>query len=255
MRIELTKSMKKRLLLIVISVMISPQAYPQTIFDYPQPNQVSTLTKMTLWATQYYIHKFQSKGNIPIMYQDGMPSGLRADTCDFCEASLEGTAYVTDSTGAITVINYAATGEQTFVDCRACKKYANSKLKVENWGKVLWKKSSGFGDGVRNYKLIPFRTIAVDSKIIPYGTVIFIPAAKGKIIELSNGSKTTHDGYFFAGDTGGAIKNNHIDVFTGIFSKNPFPEMVKSNELKTFEAYVITDQIIIQSLLATHTQP
>jgi 3D (Asp-Asp-Asp) domain-containing protein len=249
--------MKFKPFFILISLFINSQIFAQqssTTFNFPKPEQVSNLTKITLWATQYYIHKFPSKGNIPIVYQDGTPSGLRADTCDFCEASLEGTAYVTDSAGAVTVINYAKTGDQTFVDCRACKKYAKSKLKVESWGKVLWKKSSGFGDGVKNYKLIPFRTIAVDSKIIPYGTVIFIPAAKGKIIELPDGSKVIHDGYFFAGDTGGAIKNNHIDVFTGIFARNPFPEVVKSNELKTFEAYIATDSIIIQSLVATHTQ-
>jgi 3D (Asp-Asp-Asp) domain-containing protein len=249
--------MKFKLFFILISFFINSQNFAQSFsitFNFTQPEQVSNLTKMPLWATQYYIHKFQSKGNIPIVYQNGTPSGLRADTCDFCEASLEGTAYVTDSVGAITVINYAATGEQTFVDCRTCKKYATSKLKVESWGKVLWKKSSGFGDGVKNYKLIPFRTIAVDSKIIPYGTVIFIPAAKGKTVELPDGTKANHDGYFFAGDTGGAIKNNHIDVFTGIFAGNPFPEVVKSNELKTFEAYIVTDQNIIQSLLLTHTQ-
>jgi 3D (Asp-Asp-Asp) domain-containing protein len=249
--------MKLKLFFIFVFIGVYAQIFAQqssTTFNFPQPEQASNLTKMTLWATQYYIHKFQSRGNIPIVYQDGTPSGLRADTCDFCEASLEGTAYVTDYAGMVTVINYAKTGDRMFVDCRACKKYTNSKLKVESWGKVLWKKSSGFGDGVKNYKLIPFRTIAVDSKIIPYGTVIFIPAAKGKIIELPDGSKATHDGYFFAGDTGGAIKNSHIDVFTGIFAGNPFPEVVKSNEQKTFEAYIITDPIIIESLLKTHMQ-
>jgi 3D (Asp-Asp-Asp) domain-containing protein len=247
--------MKSKLFFILASFIICSKTFAQsssTEFNFAPPQQLTDMSKMTLWATQYFIHKFQSKGNIPIIYQDGTPSKLTADTCDFCEAALEGTAFVTDSAGTITVINFAKTGDKSFVDCRACQKYAQSKLKVESWGRTLWKKSSGFGDGVKNYKLIPFRTIAVDSKIIPYGTVIFIPAAKGKIIELPDGSKVPHDGYFFAGDTGGAIKNNHIDVFTGIFAGNPFSEVVKSNENKTFEAYIVSNPDIIKSLLKIH---
>lgn len=191
---------------------------------------------------------FTSGGSIPIVYQDGSPSGLFADTCDFCEASLEGTAYVKDSVGNVTIINYGKTGKRTFVDCRACRKYAKSKLSVENWGKTLWHKSNGFGDGVKNFKLIPYRTIAVDNKTIPFGTVIYIPKAKGMIIELPNGEKVTHDGYFFAGDTGGAIKLNHIDIFTGICKDNPFPDIIRSTKNDTFDAFIVTDNDIIKSL-------
>ncbi|HRI20464.1 MAG TPA: 3D domain-containing protein, partial [Panacibacter sp.] len=123
-----------------------------------------------------------------------------------------------------------------------------------SWGKALWSKSSGFGDGVKNYKLIPFRTIAVDNKNIPYGTVIYIPKVKGKMIELPNGEKVEHDGYFFAGDTGGAIKKNHVDVFTGIFSGNPFTEVIRSNENKTFDAYIVRDTNIIHQLTVLQTK-
>lgn len=221
-------------------------------FNLPEPENKKTA--LSLWATQYYIHEFQSSGNIPIVYANGESSGLYADTCDFCNASLEGTAYVRDSLGNIHVINFAQTGEKVFVDCRACKKYASSKLKVESWGRALWNKSAGFGDGVKNYRLVPFRTIAVDQATIPYGTVIFIPAAKGKLIDLPNGKQAIHDGYFFAGDTGGAIKKNHVDVFTGIYSGNPFPETILSNENKTFEAVIVTDPEIITSLTALHVK-
>lgn len=222
--------------------------YSQEDFNLDKPSDLKEYKKVSLWATQYYIHKFISGGTIPITYQDGKESGLYADTCDFCEASLEGTAYVSDTTGKVTIINFAKTGDKTFVDCRKCKKYKNSKLAVESWGKALWTESSGFGDGVKNFKLIPFRTIAVDNKKIPYGTVIYIPQAKGKIIELPDGTKITHDGYFFAGDTGGAIKLNHIDVFTGIYSGNPFSEIIKSNKNKTFEAFIVTNKEIIDYL-------
>lgn len=213
----------------------------QNDFNITQPANLSELSKMALWSTQYFIHKFASGGKIPIVLSNGNPTGLYADTCNFCEASLVGTAYVTDSIGQVTIINYAKSGNKTFVDCRKCKKYSKSKLAVESWGKALWTKATGFGDGVQNFKLIPFRTIAVDKKKIPYGTVIFIPSVKGQQIELPNGQKVIHDGYFFAGDTGGAIKDNHIDTFTGVFEENPFPNVIKSTSKETFEAYIVTD--------------
>lgn len=226
----------------------------QADFAFAAPDSLSKLTHLKLWSTQYFIHRFTSGGKIPIVYANGNASGLYADTCDFCEAALEGTAYITDSTGKITVINFASTGDSSYVNCRKCKKYASSKLAVESWGKTRWKTSTGYGDGVKNYKLLPYRTIAVDKTKIPYGTVIYIPKAKGKIIELPNGTKVTHDGYFFAGDTGGAIKKNHIDLFTGTNAGNPFPEVIRSSEKKTFDAYIVTDQSIIQSLTTVQTK-
>lgn len=243
----------------IAAVLLGLSAYsfaqtPTDDFSFPEPESTVLSTPLSLWSTQYYIHEFRSGGAIPIVYANGESSGLFADTCDFCSASLEGTAYVTDSLGAITVINFAKTGDTTWVNCRACKKYASSKLKVESWGKTLWTKSEGFGDGVKNYRLVPFRTIAVDKDVIPYGTVIYIPKVKGQSISLPNGEQTIHDGYFFAGDTGGAIKKNHIDIFTGIYSGNPFPDVIKSNESKTFEAVIVTDASIINALTEMHTK-
>lgn len=237
------------LLMLTISAQTS-----QDDFAIGPPADLTQLNKLTLWSTQYYIHKFTSGGSIPIVLADGTPTGLYADTCNFCDASLEGTVYITDSTGQIKVINFAKTGNRSFVDCRKCKKYAKSTLKVESWGKALWSISSGFGDGVRNYRLVPFRTIAVDRTKIPYGTVIYVPGAKDQLIELPNGEKVLHDGYFFAGDTGGAIKENHIDTFTGIYQGNPFPSVIKSSAAKTFEAYVITDPEIVQQLTKIQTK-
>jgi len=227
------------------------QAQHQSDFSLDAPVQLPQ-KKLTIWATQYYVHEFTSNGTIPFVDKNNLPLGLYGDTCDFCMAALEGTASITDSSGNVFVVNYANTGDSAFVDCRKCLKYAKSKLTVESWGKTRWSISSGFGDGVKNYRLVPFRTIAVDPKTIPYGIVIYIPAARGEIIELPNGEKITHDGYFFAGDTGGAIKQNHIDVFTGVYTGNPFKTLVTSNANKTVEAYLVEDQVVIDSLKSSH---
>jgi len=246
--------MRKKILLFLLFLLRTLNSFSQhsqSDFSYHTPDSLKALSKVSIWATHYYIHTFQSGGKISLNDENGNPTGFFADTCNFCKAALEGTAYVKDSIGNITVFNFAKRSEKTSVNCRACLAYSKSKLDVENWGKALWTKSSGFGDGVKNYKLIPYRTIAVDQKIIPYGTVLFIPIAKGKEIELSNGKKVIHDGYFFAGDTGSAIKNNHIDLFTGISEATIFPEIIPS---KSFDAYIVTDKTIIDTLTKIQTK-
>lgn len=65
-----------------------------------------------------------------------------------------------------------------------------------------------YGLGVSNYHLIPFKSIAVDKKVVPIGTRIFIKEAVG--IKLPDGS--VHDGVFYAHDVGGGIDGKHIDI-------------------------------------------
>ena len=223
-------------------------------FNLPVPTNLDSLQQQILWATQYYIHSFTSGGKIPLLNKNGDSTGFFADTCDFCTAALEGTAFIKDSSGNISVLNYDGVQQNELVDCRKCKKYKNTKLNTVSWGKVVWRKTSGYGDGVLNYRLIPFRTIAVDKTNIAYGTVLFIPKARGIEIELPNGIKIKHDGYFFAGDTGGAIKQNHIDVFTGVYEGNPFKDIVYSNPKNTFEAYIVTDSTVINTLTKIHVK-
>ncbi|MDI6625212.1 MAG: 3D domain-containing protein [Brevundimonas sp.] len=58
---------------------------------------------------------------------------------------------------------------------------------------------------------IPMRTMAVDPRYIPRRTRLFIPETVG--MRMSDG--TIHDGYWYASDTGGAIKGQKIDFYTG----------------------------------------
>ena len=55
------------------------------------------------------------------------------------------------------------------------------------------------------------RTVAVDPKVIPRHSVLFIKETVG--LKLPDG--TIHDGYWYASDVGGAIKGARIDLFTG----------------------------------------
>jgi 3D (Asp-Asp-Asp) domain-containing protein len=247
--------MKLRLVCVFLFFTIKGISQPDSLgFCLPQPANTDSLTKISLWATQYYIHSFTSGGKIPLLNKSGDSTGFFADTCDFCTASLEGTAFVKDSLGNTTVFNYDGVRATSQVDCRRCKKFSNTKLATDSWGKVVWRKTEGYGDGVLNYRLVPFRTIAVDKTKIAYGTVLFIPKARGVDIELPDGTKVRHDGYFFAGDTGGAIKQDHIDVFTGVFEGNPFSEIIFSNPKYKVDAYIVNDSIVIGYFTRIHVK-
>ena len=58
---------------------------------------------------------------------------------------------------------------------------------------------------------IPMRTVAVDPRVIPRRTRLFIRETVG--LRLADG--TRHDGYWYASDTGGAIKGAKVDLYTG----------------------------------------
>ena len=104
-----------------------------------------------------------------------------------------------------------------------------------------------YGTGVMNLPLTPYKSIAVDKRVIPYGSKIYIPSAVGTEYKFE-GKTLVHDGIFFAQDTGGLIKGNHIDVYIGpvegglkaAINANPF-DFVKSNEDSIFEAYILKE--------------
>lgn len=80
---------------------------------------------------------------------------------------------------------------------------------------ILWRfcgKEAPYGFGYEDIPLVPYRSAAVDPKLIPIGSWLYIPAAKG--IALPDG--TEHDGYFHAIDIGDAIEDRKIDIFTAI---------------------------------------
>ena len=58
---------------------------------------------------------------------------------------------------------------------------------------------------------IAMRTMAVDPRYIPRRTRLFIPETVG--MRMPDG--VIHDGYWYASDTGGAIKGQKVDFYTG----------------------------------------
>ena len=100
--------------------------------------------------------------------------------------------------------------------------------------------SHPLGCGVRNIPLMPFRTIAVDTSIIPIGSVIFVPELRGRIFTHDD-KQLVHDGYLFAGDRGGAIRGKHIDVFMIDQKDIPFEDIFASKSSRTFAAHIVAE--------------
>jgi len=71
-----------------------------------------------------------------------------------------------------------------------------------------------WGVGVQNRALAPFRSVAVDSDVIPYGTQLYAPDLDGVLMPGdAPWGDFVHDGCLSADDTGGAIIGMHIDFF------------------------------------------
>lgn len=222
-------------------------------FDFPAPTIRTQGQRLTLWATHYYIHNAEavSRGQ-PLLDISGKSLGVSLSVRNWCLGAVEGTIRVTGSGNPPQVFNYAGRASRSQLNCAPIVPRLPPGPRAA-LGKSRFERARGpFGTGTQGMILVPFRTIAVDPQTIPFGTVIYIPEARGQAIILPTGEQATHDGYFYAADTGGAIRGTHIDVFGGIERRNPFPSFVGSNASRTFTAFVINDSQIAERLKRQH---
>lgn len=228
-----------------ISPALQKQYSEEDSFSYPTAILSPSDKVLTLWATYYYLPQFrEDTGDFALRDLSGRELGPRLSLSHWCNSALEGSVQILSANGVKTY-NYAGVSDSYPVDCRSIFSF--------QVGKTKFREARGpFGDGVDNFILVPYRTIATDPNIIPVGSVLYIPEARGAIINLPDGKSIRHDGYFFAGDVGGAIKRDHIDVFIGFHSSAPFFPWIGSNSGKTFSAYYVTDPKIIDELTKMH---
>ena len=226
---------------------IASDPLEQDKFSFPSPADEELKTKLTLWATYYYLPLLKDgTGNFALRDMQSVELGPRLTLREWCDSAMEGSVRVTYATGVSKTYNYAGVTDSEKVDCSSIFRIDVSKTKFrEAYGP--------YGDGIQDYILAPYRTLATDLTQIAPGTVVYVPQAKGAKITLSSGRVITHDGYFFAGDKGGAIKGNHIDVFIGTSKNAAFFPWITSNATKTFTAYVVTNKQIIEQLRELHS--
>lgn len=94
-----------------------------------------------------------------------------------------------------------------------------------------------WGRGSRDNAVEPLRTFAVDTSVIPWGTVLYVPEWDGvQIPRIGEVGGFTHDGCFHAGDVGGWIEDHHFDFFAGTSSMHDALEMIHPTR-SDFEVY------------------
>lgn len=217
-------------------------------FELPAPASSDLGQTIKLWATFYYLPEIsEDSGTMPLRDMKGQELGPRITLKHWCDTAMEGSVKINYKNGDFKTYNYHGVTDDYYVDCKSVFP------KHTGIGKTKFREANGvYGDGLDDYILAPYRTLATDGASIKPGTALFIAKARGAKITLPSGRVIIHDGYFFAADKGGAIKGSHVDVYVGTSKAAPFFPWISSNESKTFEAQIVKDDKIIQELLALH---
>jgi 3D (Asp-Asp-Asp) domain-containing protein len=253
-------------LMFVLYAMGGTLALAEDSFSLAPPSNLQQLQKHSLWATQYYVHPARNAtgaGSYPLLGKGRTVLGPSLSEEDWCRAALEGTVNVTGGS-APGVYNYLGKDPNNGFKQADCTKYFKqpwaTALTRTLFVKVPADAPDGLGDKAY-YRLVPFRTVAVDRAVFPaivggkrVHHVFYIPALRGKPFSGPNGETLQHDGYVLAADKGGAIKGNHIDVFTGRDGEPFAPDVVTSSPKQQFVAYEVTDPAIIASLAKLHVR-
>jgi 3D (Asp-Asp-Asp) domain-containing protein len=73
-----------------------------------------------------------------------------------------------------------------------------------------------WGTGGTGRQLQPFRTVAVDPKVVKLGSLLYVPLLEGRQMPgRSPWGGFVHDGCVVADDVGGGIKGSQLDLFVG----------------------------------------
>jgi 3D (Asp-Asp-Asp) domain-containing protein len=198
----------------------------------PTPEEI--VHSLTLYGTYYFTPTLPySSSGIAIKDVAGKLLGPKLSQNEFCNAGIEGAFNsMSPANGRPQTYNIARgpIDAPTETDCKGA--FANvlreHKLgkRPENWPAIITATERSryratdapYGNGGSNRWLIPWRSIATYNRQISPGTIIYIPQIEGLVVTLPSGETVQHDGYFFSADSGTAIKENHIDFFTGLLS-------------------------------------
>ena len=135
----------------------------------------------------------------------------------------------------------APTDQVTLYEAGSCKEIAEvspefaSQLAIQGTGKLrdgrvlnIWGRckcdrtpcfkvtENQWGTAGSNHPLQPFRTVAVDPKVVKLGSLLYVPLLEGRTMPgRAPWGGYVHDGCVVADDTGGHIDGNRLDLFVG----------------------------------------
>jgi 3D (Asp-Asp-Asp) domain-containing protein len=210
--------------------------------DEPTEVELTSKKKTKLWATYYHMPtvrpSWTSVAAKPLLGRNGKAVSPPLSTEDWCNAAMQGSIWVHNGKEKPTAYMFVdARGPEQVV----CDKYfgeLSTRIKSATRRARFVEFHHPQACDVRVIPLMAFRTIAVDRAKIKMGTVMYVPKLRGKTF-WNAGEFFTHDGYVIASDTGGAIEDNHIDMFVADAAVDPFPDIVRSNPRGTFDAYFV----------------
>jgi 3D (Asp-Asp-Asp) domain-containing protein len=211
-------------------------------FQLEAPSPDTLGPDLQLWATHYHTPIIRPapetiSAAFPLLDRAGKGISPPLRHKDWCDAALQGSVSVKQGDRATAYVFVDSKGPEQ-ANCDEYLGKLSEGVKNATRRARFMKVNHALGCGVRNIPLTPFRTIAVDTDIIPIGSVIYVPELRGRTFE-HEGRVLVHDGYLFAGDRGGAIHGKHIDVFMTDTPETPFEDIFASNKQRTFSAHVV----------------
>lgn len=227
------------------------------MLDLPAPETTGKM--LELWATWYHMPTVEAASltaanALPLVGRAGKAISARLSVDDWCDAAMQGSVWVRSDNGVQTAYVYIDDKGPEQNNCDKALGNLSAGIKAATRRARFAAFTHPRGCDVRPIPLMPYRTVAVDPKRIPMGTVLYIPQLRGEPFWLE-GALYEHDGYVIASDRGGAIEGNHIDIFVADVARDPFPHVIKSREGATFQAFVIdSDDPSANALLASHDQ-
>lgn len=217
-------------------------------FHLPAPNLTAAQEHVVL-VTHYHVTPPFRTGvtnGIPILDVHGVALTKPISRRDWCSGAIEGSIAVMEN-GHKRVFHFVKAMGVPQVDCtQVLPLRGDALLHIKGTERSRFAEATGpLGDDVRGHAPVPYRTIAVDRSVIPFGSVVFIPAARGATLHLPDGSMAYHDGFFIAEDTGGRIRGAHIDVFCGEQMGECIPSIMSSKHgLPRVKAYIVNDPTV-----------
>lgn len=181
-----------------------------------------------LWNTFYYLSREEEHpGTANTALNDASCNPIATVSADFSDSvCIEGSGKLADGR----VINFA----QTCSCGRPCPTGGIICYSVLDSSQFPW------GKGARSNPLQPLRSLAVDRNRVALGTVVYLEQWDGFTVpQVGDLGGFVHDGCFRADDVGGAIRGDHIDIFSG--SRAMWQTLEGSFPTNTrFDAYVDT---------------
>lgn len=113
----------------------------------------------------------------------------------------------------------------------------NAEEKAGGTIRYLVLHNAPYGIGTPGYRLVPYRTVSVNPKRIPIGTVLYIPPLAG--LKLPTGE--IHDGFCFAHDAPDGAKDDAIALFVG-FDPDAARTLGSLGTRRTVPVYRVDDE-------------